>query len=343
MTEGERLFVRVDATLETGLGHFMRCLAIAQCWRESIGPVTFIGQHTDTLRMELAENDIDAVSLTTACPDPLDIARTTEQIPEHAPVILDGYHFDTSYQERLANDRRLLVIDDLGNLGAYAGSMLLNANVYADEIDYRHAPSRRLLGLRYALLRREFREAHPAALAKLHELNNLLVCLGGADAANDTLTVLRALRELSLSQIRIRAIVGPLNPHAEALTRFAESDDSIEILQNPDDMCAELLNADFVIAGAGTISAELAYLGKPSLLVAIADNQLSTGPRMQQAGAAIYAGDLRALDYPQLVTTIAEALSNTSAHESMRATGPRLVDGRGAVRICSLLSGAPDD
>ena len=343
MTEGERLFVRVDATLETGLGHFTRCLAIGQCWRESIGPVTFIGQYTDALRTELEEDSIDVVSLPTACPDPQDIATTTEQIPERAPVILDGYHFESTYQERLAKDRRLLVIDDLGDLEAYAGSILLNANVYADEIDYRHAPSQRLLGLRYALLRREFREARSAASARLHELNTLLVCLGGADAANDTLTVLRALRELSLSQIRIRVIVGPLNPHADALERFAESDDSVQILRNPDDMCAELLAADFVIAGAGTISAELACLGKPSLLMAVADNQLSTGPRMEQAGAAIYAGDLRELDFSQLMTTIAEALSDTSAHDSMRARGPTLVDGRGAVRICSLLSGAPDD
>jgi len=343
MTEGERLFVRVDATLKTGLGHFNRCLAIAQCWREAVGPVTFIGQYVDALNNDLAEEQIDIEVILSACPASVDIETTTALIPDHAAVILDGYHFDSAYQERLARNRRLLVVDDIGHLASYAGSFLLNANVYADEINYSDAPAIRLLGLQYALLRRSFRRDRTTPRTRTSPVKKLLVCLGGADAANDTLTVLQALWETALPSTRIRTVVGPLNPHADSLERFAESTKTIEIVRTPTSMCAELTAADFVIAGAGTISAELAFLGKPSLLVAIADNQLATGPRLQQAGAANYGGDLRKLNHEQLVTTITDALSDAKKQETMRMTGPTLVDGQGAVRICKILSGAPHD
>ena len=264
-------------------------------------------------------------------------------IPPRAAVVLDGYHFVPAYQEQLSKDRRLLVIDDTGQFESYSGSILLNANIYADTVEYADAPAQRLLGLRYALLRREFVRARSAPALDTGAIQRVLVCLGGADAANDTLAVLQAMQKAAQQIREIRVVAGPLNPHIESLQHFAESDGRIEICRNPRDMCAELRAAEFVIAGAGTTTAELACLGKPSLLFAVADNQLATGPRLEQAGAAIYGGDMRNLGPRALVSTIDAALMDTRRHESMRATGPALVDGQGAARICSLLSGAPND
>jgi len=341
MTTGERLFVRVDATLETGLGHFNRCVAIAQYWRETVGPVTFIGQFIGALPDELAEEGIELVMISGL--QKLDVQATMALVPKGSPVILDGYQFDFAYQEQLAQSRRLLVIDDLGHLTSYAGSFLLNANVYAEEIDYANAPANRLLGLQYAPLRRDFRQACTTSRPCAGPIEQLLICFGGADAANNTLTVLQTLREIALPLARIRVVVGPLNPHADSLESFAALHEPVEILRSPPNMCSELLTADFVIAGAGTISAELACLGLPALLVAVVDNQLVTGPRMQQAGLAAYAGDLRELELEQLRSAIADALSDTKRQKLMRKRGPSLVDGQGAVRICKALSGAAHD
>ena len=343
MNESERLFVRVDATIETGLGHYGRCLAIAQSWRESSRQVTFVGQYPESLREELGAEGIDVQPLAATCPDRRDLEVTADVVSRGAPVVLDGYHFDYAYQKALAAQTRLLVVDDIGHLSSYAGSYLLNANVYADEIRYAEAPSCRLLGPRYAPLRRRFREIDVPAQQRRGPIRRVLVCLGGADARNDTLQVLRGLAETRVPLEHVRAVVGPLNPHAEVLERFAASQPHMDLCRNPKDMCAELVAADFVFAGAGTISAELAYLGKPSLLLAVADNQLQTGPRMAAAGAAAYAGDIRALGFEELVLRMREALADSELHGLIQAKGPALVDGQGSIRIRNLLSGTNHD
>jgi spore coat polysaccharide biosynthesis predicted glycosyltransferase SpsG len=257
--------------------------------------------------------------------------------------VLDGYHFDYGYQRRLADGRCLLVVDDVGHLPRYAGSLLLNSSVNAEEICYTQAPQRRLLGTKYALLRREFVEARSFPRVGAKNIDRVLVSLGGADAANDTIRVLHALLNTTPRPPSVEVVIGPLSPHAAALEEFARSHPGITARLDPSSMCDELLRADFVIASAGTISAELACLGKPALLLAVADNQLGIGAGMARAGASIYGGDIRTMDIVSLTTIIEEALADRDLHESMRESGPRLVDGLGGVRICDVLSGAAND
>lgn len=340
MTARQRLFIRVDATLETGLGHFNRCLALAQRWREAHGPVTFMGHHGERLVEELARERIDHEPLTRMHPDPRDLDTALRRLDAGATVVLDGYQFDYAYQRGLANNCRLLVIDDLGQLPRYAGSWLLNASVNAREIVYDDAPAQRLLGPKYALLRRDLLAARTAPRRPATRIENLLVSLGGADAANDTLRVLRALANSGAARRRVRVIIGPLNPHAKNLAEFAHAQAGIELCHDPVSMATELLAADFAIASAGTTSTELVYLGIPSLLLAVADNQLGIGASLGRHGAVIYGGDIRKLTDVELTAAIRDALADEAKHESIRHAAPDLVDGLGAVRTCSILSGA---
>ncbi|HSG64178.1 MAG TPA: hypothetical protein VLD39_04230, partial [Gammaproteobacteria bacterium] len=116
MTSGERLFVRVDATSKTGLGHLNRCLALAQHWRATHGPVTFVGRYADGIGAKLAHERIDVAALAAMHPDPADLTAVLDLIDAPATVVLDGYHFDYGYQNALAASHRVLVVDDLGHL-----------------------------------------------------------------------------------------------------------------------------------------------------------------------------------------------------------------------------------
>ena len=140
-TAAEHLYVRVDASSRTGLGHFVRCFALGQHWRDARCDVTFVGSYPEPLAMMLEAERIAAAAVPRPHPDERDLPATLEAIPDGALTVLDGYHFDHEYQKALAESRRLLVIDDVGHLPAYAGAALLNANLAAAEVEYAHAPA----------------------------------------------------------------------------------------------------------------------------------------------------------------------------------------------------------
>ncbi len=339
----DRLYVRTDATPDTGLGHFMRCLALAQAWRDSGAPVTFIGRYAPALVPLLRDEGIAHVDVAQRHPAPGDLATTIAHVPTSAIVVLDGYAFDVDFQHRLGEDRRLLVIDDVGDRDAYAGFALLNPNVDAASIRYRAAPAQRLLGSRYAPLRRAFRQRAAELRSAARRAtaptdgHNVLVSLGGADVDNHTLRLLRCLVAAPDYAAAICAVIGPLNPHVAALEAFAAKHQTVELVVAPTDLLERLCSSDVVIAAAGSISAELAALGVPALLFAVADNQKLVGPAMQRAGAALFGGDFRTLDDDALAATVTNALRDTTALVAMCERGPSLIDGQGALRVCDFL------
>src|SRR5262249_27776399 len=142
-------------------------------------------------------------------------------------IVLDGYQFSGAYQKWL-KDRgcKLLCIDDHVHASRYYADCVLNPNAYARRALYQHseANSCLLLGARYLLLRREFRDyAHRQERAAARHASRLLITLGGSDPRNVTAAVLEALRFLSDPDLEIRLVVGGSNPNLVALTGSAAS------------------------------------------------------------------------------------------------------------------------
>ena len=158
---GRNLIVRADASTQIGTGHLMRCLALAQAWKDAGSQVTFITAcHSEGLLERLREEGFNLHRLACSYPDAgdWDYTQNVLTISPDAWVVLDGYHFDEVYQQRVKEGgQRLLVIDDMAHLKHYYADIVLNQNLHAEQLKYSCEPQTRLLlGTRYALLRREF-------------------------------------------------------------------------------------------------------------------------------------------------------------------------------------------
>ena len=115
------LLVRADANEIIGMGHVMRCLALAEGWRECGGRVTFLSaSRNQGVRARIEGSGLTMREIPTPHPDSVDLNTTLEVIEElasgemRAPwVVVDGYQFDPHYQSLIgASGCRLLVIDD---------------------------------------------------------------------------------------------------------------------------------------------------------------------------------------------------------------------------------------
>ena len=340
MTTDEcHLFFRVDADSEQGTGHFMRCLALAQYWRDHHGPVTFAGSFPKELERRLEKEAISTLSSSSQTLNEQDVKAALTEFSGDIYVVIDGYEFEAPYHDMITvTGRRLLVIDDTAHLNRYGGHILLNQNICANELIYKDAPDVQLLGSDYVLLSRKFRNVADRHREDCeHPARNLLVTMGGADPGNDTLSALRALKNANIT-LNVRVIAGGANLHADEIQDFCDSQpDNYELFVDTKDMPAMMNWADIAIAAAGTTSWELLYMGVPTIFLAIAANQIPIGAGIAQRGAGKYLGYREDLDWRLVVETSLALATDNQERRSLTRAGQDLIDGEGVVRVAEKL------
>ncbi len=73
----KNLTIRADANTRIGTGHIMRCIALAQAWKDQGGNVTFLC-HCDSvaLRHRIIDEDFDFIPIEKPHPDANDLSFT---------------------------------------------------------------------------------------------------------------------------------------------------------------------------------------------------------------------------------------------------------------------------
>jgi UDP-2,4-diacetamido-2,4,6-trideoxy-beta-L-altropyranose hydrolase len=338
-----RLLIRADST-GMGIGHVMRCIALGQAWRDAGGRVDFVTRcKNEKLLNRLRKEEFEIWHV--GGESEWDLFRVLTEPVQYTALILDGYDFDSEYQKRARSYfRPLLVVDDLANLPFYSADVVLNQNVHAVELSYCHDPDTRLLlGTRWALIRREFlkwqnwqRQIPPIA-------RRVLVTMGGSDPINFTQKVIDAIRYSGLAkELEVRVVAGAGSVHVNKL--MEQASETIQICSNVSDMALMMAWADMVVSGAGSTCLEAAFMGLPSLVVILADNQRQIAETLDRSAIAINLGRQEDLTSQSLAVSIADCLRASAFRQQSSRCGRRLVDGKGAaatVRIIQHLSGGP--
>lgn len=331
-----RLVIRADATPLIGVGHVMRMVALAQAWAAAGGDVLFLSKiSAESLRNRILNEGFELVEPDGIYPENGDAESLLARTSVDDLVAIDGYHFDTHYQEIIHEaGRYTLVMDDINDRKRYAASILVNQNVNASDYEYDVVPECRVLrGLEFALLRREFVELnclHQAVPARAH---NVLVTFGGADSENMTASFLKALKELGNKSLHVKIITGALNPHVEQLADLVYSlPFQCDLLHAVDGMPYLMSWADLAVGASGSTCWELCLLGVPMVIVAAADNQAGIAKGLADAGAALCPEDI--LD----ASFLGALLEDSQLRRQMSQAGRSLVDGKGACRLIELSS-----
>ena len=338
------LLVRADATIISGTGHVMRCLALAQAWQHSGGKVVFAMQRSTPAVLErLKSEDIQVVHLQADDNLQPDAAQVISLAREQAAswVVVDGYQFDWEYQAALACDGlKVLLVDDLGREGHYMADLVLNQNAHAQELSYRDREhhTRLLLGPRYAMLRSQFASWGGWLRAIPAEGRRVLVTMGGSDPDNFTLTVLEALQVVDVEDLEVQVAAGGSNPHLQALeSAVGQARHPTRLVTNAENMPELMAWADVAISAAGTTCWEMCCLGLPSLTVDLAANQLPVAQRLDQVGVTRHIGSSRNCPTEKVARDLMWLLTAEEVRCQMSRRGRELVDGKGASRVCSAM------
>jgi UDP-2,4-diacetamido-2,4,6-trideoxy-beta-L-altropyranose hydrolase len=251
-------------------------------------------------------------------------------------IVVDGYHFDETYRQKLkASDLKVLAIDD-GYLTEHVhADVVLNQNLGAESL--RYVAKRVLLGTDYVLLRSEFRDPTLRKGSVRNAADRVLVTLGGGDPDNQTMKVVDALKGIARSGLHARVLMGQTNPHLKALRRATSDWPGIEVMSHVTDMPSMITWADIAVSAGGSTCWEMAFAGVPNLILVIADNQRPIAAALDRAGASLSLGWFESAQAGDIAEALGTVMDNVSLRESMRRSGQDLVDGAGAGRVADVL------
>ena len=343
------LLIRSDASVSIGPGHVMRCLALAQAWQDDGGRVIFaMAESTPALAKRLRAEGIDVVHLEVRPGSDSDANRVNELAHERDAswIVVDGYQFDGAYQRAIKSaGHKLCFIDDNGHAENYSADIILNQNLHATDSLYpnRAVYTEPVLGPRYALLRREFRE-WSTWRREIRTLGaKVLVTVGGSDPNNITLPVIEALQLVKANNLQAVIAVGGSNPNAAAIESASrQAGPFARVVSDANNMPELMAWADVAIAAAGIVSWEICALGLPAILFPVAANQQATADHLRNLGAARVIPEILSCGAIELAEEISQLLGSFEDRKRISQAARQLVDGLGCERVVSALHKATE-
>lgn len=329
---------RADASLKTGTGHAMRCLALAIEWKRQGGRAFLLtAGKLEAVEDRFKKAGIPVFELGTKSGTLAEAGQVFRKSVElDAPwVVVDGYGFNPRYLETLKErGLRVLVIDDFGDRIEYPVDAVLNQNEHAVKSFYAQSAkdAKLFLGTHYCLLRPEFFpwKDKPRKTADL--ARKILVTLGGTDPGNLSGKILKALQNYDGFHLKI--VAGQSNPHAAALRALAKkSKAKIEIIQNASNMPALMHWADLAFSAGGSTCWELAFMGVPNLTGTVVAHQRHVAESIEKSKAGQNLGDYRKLSPRAILRAMMRLAGSKGLRETMSHRGRRLIDGMGASKV----------
>ena len=337
------LALRTDADENIGTGHVMRCMALGQAWRDMGGEVVFITScNLEGLKRRLKDEGFLVIQIDRRHPHHNDITET-KRIAKTLGIswmALDGYHFDEKYfLEIKKSGYPIISIDDIGHLKHYYSNMIINQNLFAKQISYSCENYTKIFrGTEYVLLRREFarlrrhRKEIPVIAKKI------LITMGGSDPQNHTMLALRALDKIHQKiSCEIKIIIGAGFKYFKDLQEIAEALPDVHLVVEPVNMAKLMEWADIAITNAGSTTWELFYMGLPAIFFSSSYNQLVLKNAIAEEDIGITI-DENENDERVIAETIKHLMANYSYRKRVTGVARALVDGKGAMRVCNLIS-----
>jgi UDP-2,4-diacetamido-2,4,6-trideoxy-beta-L-altropyranose hydrolase len=348
------LFIRVDAGIEIGDGHFLRCLTLANSLKKKFDQIIFISNKLPKHFVEKINNNnfktykingythIQEEKLGAEVKKQLshnDLVETKSIIEKHKNstnwLIIDHYGIDYVWEKNVrVNIEKIIVIDDLANR-KHRCDILIDQNFY-ENMEKRYTKlipnyCKQFIGPKFTLLRPEFLNARKN-LKRKKQFKRILISFGGSDSSNETKKALLATEDLG-KKYKIDVIVGTNNPNKKQIMKLCSKISLCNFYEQVENISKYMKKADLAIGAGGTSTWERCCLGLPTIVTSLSKDQEKINENLSKIGCVINLGIAKKtskLDYVKILKEIdSKKLSKISKKCLL------LVDGEGVKRTVS--------
>ena len=328
--------IRVDGSAVLGVGHVIRCLALADELRARDIEVLLVGrvEGVDWVQDEIQDRSLPIASAPMSVEGFLDLARERR----FDAVILDGYDLPPLGAALRAIGVVVLAVVD-AEFGAHQhADLYLDQNLGAATRPRPVEGATELMGLDYVMFRDQVLSCRGLPSHAQGTRPRVLAIFGGTDAfgAAPTLVATLLATHQPVEVIAVAARPG-LASIIDAL--WPGPGQTVEVIQPVSDLASLAVTCDLTVTASGSSVWELLCLGVPAALVCVVDNQRFGYEAAVSRGVALGLGALSeiARDPSQAVGTLAQALQDPDGLEALSRRGRELVDGQGRRRVVDAL------
>jgi spore coat polysaccharide biosynthesis predicted glycosyltransferase SpsG len=332
--------VRCDAGAQRGVGHLVRCVALAE---ELTGRGVAVKFLSDLGGLPWAEQQLTRRGLPwhPAPYDPVALIAACDRLALDA-LVVDSYTLPPEHSDAVRRTgRTVLAIVD----GDFRGQI---ADIYVDQnLDavLTTDDALGLAGLDYALLRSSVRRLRPleAPVYPRHSPSRtpkVVAFFGGTDAYRAAPQIAALLTATGVS-LDATVVAADESLRADLLAVDAGPGQHFEIISPTDDLPELLAGADLAVSASGTSTWELLCLGLASALVWVVDNQILGYERTIVHGFAAGLGQLGHFTGAS-VNVLRELLTQPGSRAALATRAWSAVDGRGVERVADALLTAID-
>ena len=353
MSGGARIAFRADGGDTIGRGHVMRCLALADTLCERGAECVFLHRDRPGHMADVIDARGHGLRLLPASPSdvtgsfveavPEDIFQTCRVLRELSPhaLVVDHYGLGGEWENAVRNEvSRVLAIDDLADR-EHPCDLLLDPNRPSQSRPSMETPesSRILSGPRYAPLAAAHRRRRPTNRPRRGPASQVLVSYGGVDPNDELARALRVLGQPAFRHLTVDA-VAPSDRYARA---HVSTRPGLRVLPPQGDLAEFMARADLALGAGGSASWERCAAGLPSVITALAENQLVPVRVLEAAGAGLFAGMTGSVSDADLAFALSLLLDDTALFRAISERAWRLTDAEGARRVAAALVPDPPD
>lgn len=339
----QEVLFRVNAGVNVGYGHVVRCMQIAK----ELADDYLISFSIYAQKRKEVESFFSEISSGIRIHSIIYIERKEDDLPtivdyvqkNDAFLVLDHYDVDEAYQLFLKEKGiHWLQLDSYAAQKFY-GDVVQHGSPGATEQLYaalHGSPKTKfLLGTKYVIVNRELRYLHENAKVR-QEIKNVFVSFGGGYAKGALLKYIETVGQF-FPNIEFDVVLRANNPDIESLKRIEEANDNVRLYIDFDAVYSLMCVCDIAILAAGGMSYEAATVGLPSILIAVENNQLVNLKGCSDIGISTSLSLIEKVSPQDVITAIDELRNNPHKLKAMSAIALREFDGRGVERIAKYL------
>tara|TARA_B100000945_G_scaffold319145_1_gene325714 strand:+ start:667 stop:1695 length:1029 start_codon:yes stop_codon:yes gene_type:complete len=310
MEQNLNILFRCDGSVKIGMGHIVRCLALADNLKKKYNCNIFFAMRTSNLGIdkvkkhynifESNEKNFDYKNWLYEC-----IKKINASI--FIMDVRDGFSRLDLKEIKYKTNVKIVTIDDPEDKRLESDIAFYPPTPQLKNIKWEGFNGKLYIGWEYVILRSEFIKKNNKTI---DSFPSILVSMGATDENNMTKYILNMLNDIK-EKFNVRILLGNGYNYNKELVNFLDNVNyEYIIFSNPKNISKVMSNSDFAIISFGQTAYELASLHVPALYLCISKDHYESSMLFHKENIGFSLGIFQKLNKNYLIKNVRKFLNN---------------------------------